>query len=191
MPLLFGLSGLFVRDGLVRKGARSYWRARLVRLFLPFCAAELTIVPLAYYPSFLQAGFAPGFPAFWLATVTTGRGRAGPWFIGVLLLFDAAAILGFVLAPRWWKSPPLETPRPVRDFAILATVTILAFLPLLLAIGPSRWFAIGPFAVQGSRIGLYAAYFAAGLRLGAGGGPAVAGSGGRSPAAAGSGSCWR
>lgn len=178
MPLLFGLSGLFVRDGLVRKGARSYGRTRLVRLVLPFCAAELTLVPLAYYPSFLQAGGAPGFPAFWLATVTTGSWPSGPpWFIGVLLLFDAAAILGFVLAPRWWEAQPPGVPHPGRGFVALTIGTILAFLPLLLAVGPSRWFAFGPLAIQGSRIGLYAAYFAAGLRLGRGGGPAVAGFG--------------
>ncbi|TNC14351.1 acyltransferase [Methylobacterium terricola] len=178
MPLLFGLSGLFVRDGLVRKGAGAYLRARFGRLLVPFVVAELTLVPLAYYPSFLQAGGAPGFAAFWLATVTTGPWPSGPpWFIGVLLLFDAAAALMLVLAPRGWPAPPGETPRPGRGFVGLLAVTSLVFLPLLLAVGPSRWFAVGPLAIQGSRVGLYAAYFAAGAWLGRGGRPMVAGFG--------------
>ncbi|MFH6781826.1 MULTISPECIES: acyltransferase family protein [Methylobacterium] len=185
MPLLFGLSGLFVRDGLARKGVGPYLRARLLRLGLAFCVAELTLVPLAYYPSFLQAGGkflqagdAPGFPAFWHATVTAGPWPSGPpWFIGVLLLFDAAAALWFVLAPHEWSATPAEDPRPGRDFVRLVAVTILVFLPLLLAVGPRPWFAVGPLAVQGSRIGLYAAYFAAGVGLGRGGGPAIAGFG--------------
>lgn len=41
-----------------------------------------------------------------------------------------------------------------------------AFLPLLIAFGPSRWFTWGPFAVQASRILLYAAYFFAGVAMG-------------------------
>lgn len=185
MPLLFGLSGLFVRDGLVRKGAGGYLRARLTRLFMPFVVAELTLVPLAYYPSFLQAGSkfletggAPGFAAFWLATVTAGPWPSGPpWFIGVLLLFDAAAALVFVLAPRAWSALPARTPRSDRCFAGLLAFTTLVFLPLLLVVGPSRWFAVGPFAIQGSRVGLYAAFFAAGVWLGRGGRPMVAGFG--------------
>ncbi|AWN48537.1 acyltransferase [Methylobacterium terrae] len=175
MPLLFSLSGLFVRDGLVREGPGAYLRARLIRLGLPFVAAELTLVPLAYYPSFLQAGGSPGFSGFWLATVTTGPWPSGPpWFIGVLLLFDAAAALGFVLAPGWWTGPSAEAPRLSRCFVGLVAATVLAFLPLLLVVGPRLWFALGPLAIQGSRVGLYAAYFAAGAWLGRGGGPAVA-----------------
>ncbi len=176
MPLLFGLSGLFVRDGLARHGAKAYLRARLSRLGLPFCAAVLTLMPLAYYPSFLQAGGAPGFSDFWLATVTTGPWPSGPpWFIGVLLLFDAGAALMVARGPAL---PRAADPwRPGRCFAVLVAVTAAAFLPFLLAVGPVRWFAIGPLAVQGSRIGLYAAYFAAGAWLGRGGGAAVAGFG--------------
>ncbi|BCM81801.1 acyltransferase family protein [Methylobacterium indicum] len=177
MPLLFGLSGLFVRDGLARHGAKAYLRGRLARLGLPFCVAAPTLMPLAYYPSYLQAGGAPGFSEFWRATVTTGPWPSGPpWFIGVLLLFDAAAALAFARASRG-PVPVPRSPGPGRCFAVLVAVTAVAFLPLLLAFGPFRWFAIGPLAVQGSRIGLYAAYFAAGAWLGRGGGAAVAGFG--------------
>lgn len=49
-------------DGLARKKPLCFLRGRLLRLGLPFTVAELTIMPLAYYPSFLQAGGTLCFP---------------------------------------------------------------------------------------------------------------------------------
>ena len=101
MPLLFLLSGLFVPGGLARRTPVQFLRGRLLRLGLPFAVAELTLVPLAYYPSFLQAGGTSGFPAFWTQTITTGPWPSGPpWFIGILLLFDVVAALLFMLPHR-------------------------------------------------------------------------------------------
>ncbi|MGI3900642.1 MAG: acyltransferase family protein [Janthinobacterium lividum] len=174
IPLLFLLSGLFVWDGLARRGAGAFLCARIRRLGLPFVVAVLTLIPLAYYPSFVQAGGEPGFGAFWIRTVTVGPWPSGPpWFIGVLLLFDAGAALLFVLAARGGASP-YRPPRSASGFAVLLSGSWLLYMPLLIAIGPARWFAIGPLAVQGSRIGLYAIYFSAGVVLGRHGKPAVA-----------------
>ena len=177
MPLLFLLSGLFVWDGLARKGAAAFLRARLLRLGLPFAVAELTVVPLAYYPSFLQAGGAPGFARFWVATVGAGPWPSRPpWFIGVLLVLDGTAALAFILARgRGWTAPArCRHADPLTYFGLLLAASCLLYLPLLLAFGPTRWFSVGPLAVQGSRVGLYAAYFAAGVALGRGGTQAVA-----------------
>lgn len=176
MPLLFLLSGVFVRDGLIRHGPAAFLGARVRRLGLPFAIAVLTIAPLAYYPSFLQAGGAPDFGQFWVKTVTIGPWPSGPpWFIGVLLVFNVAAALMFVLvsgrAEAHLATP--GTPRPVGSFALLLAGSCLLYLPLLLAVGPTRWFGIGPLAIQGSRIGLYAAYFAVGVKLGRSGMPSV------------------
>ncbi|SFU85450.1 Acyltransferase family protein [Methylobacterium sp. 174MFSha1.1] len=171
MPLLFLLSGLFVRDGLARKGAGAYLRGRARRLGLPFAVAVTTLMPLAYYPSYLQAGGRAGFAAFWVRTVTTGPWPSGPpWFIGVLLAFDAAAALLFVLRTRDRAGRAFA---PGRDFLLLVGLSGLAYLPLLLAVGPALWIGIGPLAIQASRIGLYAVYFAAGVALGRGGRPAL------------------
>jgi asparagine N-glycosylation enzyme membrane subunit Stt3 len=116
MQLLFFLSGLFVWDSLVRKKALRFLRGRLLRLALPFAVAEVTVVPLAYYPSFLQAGGTPGFRGFWLQTITIGPWPSGPpWFIGILFLFDAAAALVFALPGRAVLSPlSLAVPVPTR-----------------------------------------------------------------------------
>ena len=175
MPLLFLLSGLFVRDGLTRKGARTFLRDRLLRLGLPFAVAELTVVPLAYYPSFLQAGGAAGFPRFWIDTVTAGPWPSGPpWFIGILLLFDAAAALVFTV-PRLptARTGSSSFPGPGRCFGLLSLVSVLLYLPLLSLFGPYRWLSVGPVAIQASRVLLYAAYFAAGVMLGLSGPPNI------------------
>ncbi|MEE7465468.1 hypothetical protein MFUR16E_32005 [Methylobacterium fujisawaense] len=176
MPLLFLLSGLFVWNGLKRRGARAFLGARMRRLGLPFAVGVLILSPLAYYPAFLQVGGTSGFGSFWIATVTRGPWPSGPpWFIGILLVFDAAAALVFTLAPRL-IAPPLIgrlAQYPVGSFVLLLAGSLLLFLPFLVAVGPTRWFAIGPLAVQGSRIGLYAAYFTAGIALGQSGLQAV------------------
>ena len=174
MPLLLLLSGLFVPATLARKGTGNFLRGRLLRLGLPFTVAELTIVPLAYYPSFIQAGGTPGFGGFWVTTVTVGPWPSGPpWFIAILLLFDVALVLvpGPLLRPlrRAWP----DYPTPGRCFAVLLGGSTILYLPLLLHVGPARWFSFGPVAIQGSRIGLYAAYFVAGAALGAGGNPSL------------------
>lgn len=173
MPLMFLLSGLFVWGGLARKDAWPYLHGRLLRLGLPFVAATLTVVPLAYYPSFLQAGGSPGFAAFWAATVTTGPWPSGPpWFVAVLLLFDVGTASAFVLSGR--PDPARASPRPVTPglcFGILLAGSFLAYLPLLGAFGRLRWLSFGPFAIQASRVGLYAFYFGAGVVLGSKGLP--------------------
>ncbi len=168
MPLMFLLSGLFVWDGLARKGAWLYLRGRLLRLGLPFAVAVLTIVPLAYYPSFRQAGGPPSFVAFWITTVTVGPWPSGPpWFVAVLLLFDALAAVIFILFGR--PDPVQASARvatPGLCLSVLLAGSFLAYLPLLARFGPFRWVGIGPLAVQASRMGLYAVYFAAGALLG-------------------------
>ena len=171
MPLLFLLSGLFVQDGLVCKKPLRFLHGRLLRLGLPFAVAELTIVPLAYYPSFLQAGGTPGFSRFWLQTITIGPWPSGPpWFVGILFLFDAAAALVFILPRRpLTASVSRHNSRPTRCFGVLLVGSIVLYLPLLIAFGPARWVSFGPVAIQASRVLLYAAYFAAGVALGASG----------------------
>jgi surface polysaccharide O-acyltransferase-like enzyme len=92
MPLMFLLSGLFVWSGLNRKGAGGYARDRLLRLGLPFAVAVLTVIPLAYYPSFRMTGATSGFFVFWSEVILSGPWPSGPaWFIGVLLGFDLLA----------------------------------------------------------------------------------------------------
>jgi peptidoglycan/LPS O-acetylase OafA/YrhL len=161
MPLMFLLSGLFVRPSLQRKGARAYLLNRGRRLMLPFALAVLTIIPLAYYPSFRMTGSEITFGAFWDQTISEGPWPSGPaWFVAVLFGFDVVAAAGSRLVRH------VDLARTAGSFGVLATVTLVAYVPLLLVFGPSRWFAWGPLTVQASRVLLYAAYFFVGMLSG-------------------------
>jgi glucan biosynthesis protein C len=158
MPLMFLLSGLFVGPSLRRKGRRAYLLDRLRRLGLPFALVVLTVMPLAYYPSYRMTGSQIGLGAFWIQTVFDGPWPSGPaWFVAVLLGFDVVAV-------AIW--PLLRGLRSGISFGFLAAVSLVAYLPMLIAFGPSLWFARGPFAIQASRVLLYAAYFFAGVAMG-------------------------
>ncbi len=156
MPLMFLLSGLFVGPSLRRKGPRAYVLDRLRRLGLPFVLAALVVMPVAYYPSYRMTGSTIGFSAFWVQTIFDGPWPNGPaWFVGVLLVFDVLVAVVQPWLPRWRLS-----------FGGLAALSLVTFLPLLIGFGPVHWFTFGPFAVQASRVLLYAAYFFAGVSVG-------------------------
>jgi glucans biosynthesis protein C len=165
MPLMFLLSGLFVWPSLNRRGSIAYFRDRVLRLGLPFAIAVVTVIPLAYYPSFRMTGVPTGFAQFWTGTILVGPWPGGPaWFLGVLLAFDfAAALIHWMFAQG---KDARALPRPLTGYTLLVALSVLAYLPFLALFGPTRWFAFGPFEVQASRVGLYAAYFLTGIVAG-------------------------
>jgi len=168
MPLMFLLSGLFVWSSLTRKGSLAYARDRLLRLGLPFAVAVVSVIPLAYYPSFRMTGATAGFGEFWTTTIFHGPWPSGPaWFVGVLLAFDlaTAAIHATFRRPTAAGASNFMA-RPLQCFGFLVALSAIGFLPLLMVAGPSRWLSFGPFAVQSSRIGLYGGYFMAGILAG-------------------------
>jgi len=57
--------------------------------------------------------------------------------------------------------------RPGLFFWALLIASIILYVPVVLYFGASRWFALGPFAVQASRILLYLLYFFAAMGIGA------------------------
>jgi glucans biosynthesis protein C len=168
MPLMFLLSGLFAWPALTRKGSVVYCRDRLLRLGLPFAIAAVSVMPLAYFPSFRMTGATAGFGEFWTDMIVSGPWPSGPaWFVGVLLAFDLAAaaihtIFGRVAAAGAERVGSL----PLQWFGSLVVLSVICYLPLLMMFGPERWFSFGPFAVQASRIGLYGVYFLAGVAVG-------------------------
>ena len=100
--------------------------------------------------------------------MTAGPWPSGPpWFIAVLLAFDAAAALAFMGGRRLGQGRSAPVPMPGHAFGLLLACLLLAYLPLLTLFGPSRWLSFGPLAVQASRIGLYGVSFGAGVVLGA------------------------
>lgn len=172
MPLMFLLAGLFVRPSLARKGLGRYLADRALRLGVPLLVGILTVVPLSYYASYRQSGGTADFAAFWAHMVAAGPWPSGPlWFVGALLVFDAASAVILSRDPvrlgvRRLLAVLDRWPKAMWVAAFLA-VTALAFLPALLVLGPALWLTVGPFGIQASRIGLYAVFFGAGVIVGA------------------------
>ena len=134
MPLMFLLAGLFVRPSLARKGLGRYLGDRALRLGVPLLVGIVTVVPLSYYISYLQSGGTADFAAFWARMVTAGPWPSGPlWFVGALLVFDAAAALilsrdSVRLGVRRLLATLDRRPKGVWFLAFLALST-LVFLP--------------------------------------------------------------
>lgn len=168
MALMFFLSGLFVWPSLVRKGSRAYLRDRGLRLGVPFVLIGMILMPLAYYPSYRMTGADPGAAAFLRQWLSLDHWPAGPcWFIAILFVFDCLAV---ALRTAWTRrgEPGSGTPgRPFAFFCALAALSAFAYLPMCAAFGEQFWLTAGPFAVQASRVLLYACYFFAGIAAGA------------------------
>jgi peptidoglycan/LPS O-acetylase OafA/YrhL len=174
MAMFFFLSGLFVWQGLGRKGALPYLRERLLRLGLPFAIGALLLIPAGYYAPALRDTPHLTFEAYWWKTVTAGPWPSGPiWFLWVLLAFDLMASVLYRISPRF-VVPVSRISRsgfnkPVRFWFFLFAVSAIGYLPPMFYFGTGHWTEFGPFSVQTSRILLYASYFLIGAGVGCAG----------------------
>jgi surface polysaccharide O-acyltransferase-like enzyme len=178
MAFMFFISGLFVWDGLTRKGWAVFLHDRAWRLGVPFLISIFVLMPVAYYPTFLRYHL-PGttdfnFLHFWRNIFVVGPWPSGPaWFLWVLLALDAVAAAVWCIAPGIIKAlgriVVAARNRPAMVFVIFLAITILAYEPLRLAFGDASWLEIGglPLPIQTSRILLYTSYFFAGVIVGA------------------------
>jgi Acyltransferase family len=172
MAMFFFLSGLFTWPGIARKAPSVFLRDRLLRLGLPFAIAAFTVIPLAYYAIALRHDPGLSFTAFWWKTITVGPWPSGPiWFVWVLLAFDLTASLLYRVSAHLVDPGNRVSLRgfdqPAVFWLLLVVVTTIAYVPALLYFGGSKWFELGPFSVQASRILLYFAYFFIGVSVGA------------------------
>jgi peptidoglycan/LPS O-acetylase OafA/YrhL len=178
MAFMFFISGLFVRDSLMRKGSAIFLRDRAWRLGVPYLVSVFVLIPIAYYPTFLRFHL-PGttdfnFLHFWWHTLTIGPWPSGPaWFLWVLLGFDALAAVIWSVAPRVIETLGRQIlaarNRPMLAFVLFLIVSVVAYLPMHLAFGDDTWLELGrfPLPIQTSRILLYAGYFFSGVGVGA------------------------
>jgi glucan biosynthesis protein C len=172
MPLMFLLSGLFVRPSLARKQLGPYLVDRALRLGVPLLVGLVTIVPLSYYAAHLEGGGQRSLGDFWVGMMTDGPWPSGPlWFVSALLVFDAALALllsqGVALRGVHRLDDWLDRHLPETWFLAFVVLSALAYLPAALAFGDSQWITSGPFGIQASRVGLYFFSFAAGALVGA------------------------
>jgi surface polysaccharide O-acyltransferase-like enzyme len=178
MACMFFISGLFVRDSLVRHGPTMFLRKRAWRLGVPFLLSIFVLMPIAYYPTFLRYHL-PGttdfnFLHFWWHTLTIGPWPSGPaWFLWVLLACDAIAALLWAIVPgaiaALGRLIFSMRHRPMTAFVAFMLFSIAIYLPLRLMVGDGAWLEPGgyPVPIQTSRILLYLGYFFAGVGVGA------------------------
>jgi hypothetical protein len=178
MACMFFISGLFVRDSLVRRGSASFLRNRAWRLGVPFLVSIFVLMPIAYYPTFLRYHL-PGatdfnFLHFWWHTLTVGPWPSGPaWFLWVLLALDAIAAAIWFVAPRAIEALGRFIAGlhgwAMAAFAGFLVFSVAVYLPMRLIFGDGSWLEPGgyPLPIQTSRILLYAGYFFAGVAVGA------------------------
>ena len=171
MSAMFFLSGLFVWPSLQQKGTTCFLRDRWWRLGLPFAVAAIILMPIAYYAVELRLHHDTSFTAYWLKTVTVGPWPSGPaWFVWVLLVFDVLAAVVYRAAPGCVEAigrlSLASLKRPAFSFWALLIGSIVVYVPADIYFSASRWFTLGPLAIQASRILLYLLYFFAGVGIG-------------------------
>src|SRR5688572_330099 len=148
MACMFLISGLFVHDSLVRRGASNFLQHRAWRLGIPFLVSIFVLMPIAYYPTFLRYHL-PGttdfnFMHFWWRTLTVGPWPSGPaWFLWVLLALDAVAAAVWLAMPRaiaiLGQIVFAARHRPVAAFVAFLIFSIAVYLPLRLMFGDGSW----------------------------------------------------
>ncbi len=166
MALMFFISGLFVWRSLAKKGAASFLKDRWRRLGIPYVLALVVIMPLAYYPSFLQTGAEDDMLSYWCGWSWI----SGPaWFLSMLLALNLLAALAFTaVGPSRSNVPEVFATQPGAFFFALVTLSALGLMPMMALFGPYTWLKWHPVVmVQASRPLFYAVYFFAGVAVGA------------------------
>jgi peptidoglycan/LPS O-acetylase OafA/YrhL len=171
MQLMFFLSGLFVWSSLVRKGAATFVRDRIVRLGVPFVLGVSLLMPFAYYPVYRVGAVDPSWSGFWSHWMALPFWPSGPlWFLWCVLALNVVAAGLFWLAPASGKYLGRLSVyigiHPRRFFVGLVIASGLAYLPMAATLPPWQWVEFGPFGFQPSFSLQYAVYFFAGLAVG-------------------------
>ncbi len=174
MPLFFFISGLFVWPSLSRKGVKAFLSGRAWRIGLPFVLGAAFLMPVAHYPVYRVTAADPSWSAFWTHWIALPYWSVGPlWFLWQLLALNIAAAALYWLAPGFGgfacrlQSKAAECPG--RYLLGFGAISVLAYLPLASIFKPWEWSQIGPFSVQSAQAPLFAAYFFAGVAVGANG----------------------
>jgi len=171
MSLMFFLAGLFTPASLSRKGSRRYLSEQGWRIGLPFLFAATVLSPIAYFASYRATAADPSSSAFWQHWTALPMWPAGPaWFLWQLFVLSMLAAGLHALAPQrvqaMGRLAGTFTDRPFAFFISLIALSILAYVPLAMLLGPWDWASLGPFAIQRSRPLHYVVYFFAAFAIG-------------------------
>jgi len=136
MGFFFLIAGYFTPPSYDRKGAKQFFKDRLIRLGIPIVIFVLLVDPVMQYALASAAGFSGSFLDFLGVYVNNINGLAvGPlWFLETLLFFA-----GIYVVWRWFSK------QPIKSYAIPKNITIALFA---LALGAVTfvvriWFPVG------------------------------------------------
>lgn len=168
MSLMFLISGLFVYRGIIKKGNIKFLSDRFKRLGIPFIVAVTIIIPIAYLPSFYLTNYTFNISFFIKDYLFIQQWPVGPpWFIWILLLFNAVAVL---IPLKFYTSVSNSVAQlvknPLQFFSVAFMVVSLAFLPISLWVGQYKWTGFGPLDFQVNRLFLYFVFFVFGICIG-------------------------
>lgn len=171
MALMFFLSGLLTGPSLERKGTRVYLLDRLRRIGLPFVLAVAFLSPISLYPAYAVRTAGADLSRFWDAWLSLPFWPTGPeWFLWQLLVLNLMAVGLYAMWPALLRVcrgfADWAGTRPLKYFAVLSGVAILAYAPLALIYSPWQWQEVGPFGLQLCRPLIYILVFFAGFSLG-------------------------
>jgi peptidoglycan/LPS O-acetylase OafA/YrhL len=172
MSLMFFLSGLFVPSSLARKGGITFLSDRFFRIGLPLVLVVVFLMPVTYYPTYRVTAADPSVGAYWEHLTALPFWPCGPqWFLWQLLALNVLAAGLHRFVPLWSESlgrlAASARAHPMWFFAVLVTLSALAYVPLALIYSPWEWRSYGPFSVQLCRPLHYLVYFLAGCAVGA------------------------
>ena len=161
MPLMFLVSGFFIISGLKRYGGGKYLIHRINRLGVPFIFAVLFIAHVSFLPSFLASNTQSSLPYLLRFYTYDGWPIGPPWFLWVLLAFNAVIVLLHKLKPDL-----LKRFNSVPRISTVFLTAFLAFFPLRLIATHHFWFSLGFFDLQPIRTGLYFSCLVIGIAIG-------------------------
>jgi hypothetical protein len=175
MQIMFFLSGLFVWQGLLKKGAMNYLGQRLVRLGVPFLIGIYVEMPIAFYATYRVTAVDPTWSSYWSHWLALPITPTGPmWFLWFLIALNILAVALFRFVPGTGSVLTLPLiaradAHPSRLFWILVVLSAITYLPLVAIYTQWKWIAFGPFEVQAAVSPQYVFFFLAGLAVGANG----------------------
>jgi surface polysaccharide O-acyltransferase-like enzyme len=173
MFTFFMLSGLFVIQGIHKKGSFGFIIDRFIRLLVPFAIVTLLINPIAQYYSYSYYYQLPikfsSFFEFYKAVF--GNGAAFQlWFLWVLFVFDILVLALFKLIGGNMKSNLVKVMKLFKNevifLLIMVVISYLIYSPLVDVLGNGFIMIANPFNVQLARIGVYFLYFLLGVLVG-------------------------
>jgi glucans biosynthesis protein C len=170
MPLMFFISGLFVYRGIIKKGGKTFLADRFKRLGIPFIVGVTIIIPIAYLPSFYLSSNSFNISLFIKDYIFNQQFPVGPpWFIWVLLFFNAVAIIIPLKLYVYLSNSITKLAKyPARIVLVFFGAVALAFVPISLWVGQYKWIGFGPFDFQLNRVVLYFTFFIFGTCVGSG-----------------------